>query len=57
MGVRSYRPITPGQRFRTGYTYEEITTDVPEKSLLAPIKKFAGRNNYGRITTRHQGGG
>ena len=57
MGVRTYRPITPGQRFRTGYTFDEITTDRPEKSLLERKKKNAGRNSYGRITTRHQGGG
>ncbi len=57
MGVRTYRPVTPGQRFRTGYTFEEITKDRPEKSLLAPLKKTAGRNSYGRITNRHQGGG
>jgi large subunit ribosomal protein L2 len=57
MGVRTYRPITPGQRFKTGYTYEEITSDRPEKSLIVPLKKNSGRNSYGRITTRHQGGG
>ena len=57
MGVRTYRPITAGQRFKTGYTFEEITKDRPEKSLLVKKKKHSGRNNYGRITTRHQGGG
>jgi large subunit ribosomal protein L2 len=57
MPVRTYRPITPGQRFKTGYTFSEITTDVPEKSLLRPLKQKSGRNVYGRITTRHQGGG
>ena len=57
MPVRTYRPITPGQRFKTAYTYEEITTNRPEKSLLERKKKNAGRNSYGRITTRHQGGG
>ena len=57
MGVRNYRPITPGQRYKTSYTYDEITSDTPEKSLLVKLKKNSGRNNYGRITTRHQGGG
>ena len=57
MPVRVYRPITPGQRFKTGYTFEEITTSKPEKSLLRPIKQKSGRNVYGRITVRHQGGG
>ena len=57
MGVRTYRPMTAGQRFKTGYTFEEITKDRPEKSLLVKKKKHSGRNNYGRITTRHQGGG
>lgn len=57
MPVRTYRPITPGQRFKTGYTFSEITTDKPEKSLLRTLKKNSGRNVYGRITTRHQGGG
>ncbi len=57
MGVRTYRPITAGQRFKTGYTFEEITKDRPEKSLLVKKKKHSGCNNYGRITTRHQGGG
>ncbi len=57
MGVRTYRPVTPGQRFKTSYTYDEVTKTTPEKSLIEPLKKNSGRNNYGRITTRHQGGG
>lgn len=57
MPVKKYKPVTPSMRFRTGYTFEEITTDKPEKSLLRPIRKTAGRNNTGRITCRHRGGG
>ncbi len=57
MGVKKYKAITPTLRFRTGYTFEEITTSEPEKSLLAKKSKTAGRNNYGRITCRHRGGG
>ncbi len=57
MAVRTYKPTTPGTRNRSVLTFEEITTDTPEKSLLAPIKSKGGRNNTGRITVRHQGGG
>lgn len=57
MGVRKYKPSSPGRRFRTVSDFAEITTTTPEKSLLEPLPKKAGRNNYGRITTRHQGGG
>lgn len=57
MGIRKYKPTTPTLRFRTGYTFDEITTDTPEKSLLKPIRKSGGRNNNGRITCRHHGGG
>lgn len=57
MPVKKYKPVTPSLRFRTGYTFEEITTDKPEKSLLRPIRKTGGRNNQGRITCRHRGGG
>jgi large subunit ribosomal protein L2 len=57
MAVKVYKPVTPGQRGMTGYTFEEITKSTPERSLLVLKKKFAGRNNYGRITVRHQGGG
>lgn len=57
MSVRKLRPITPGQRFRTAPTFDEITSDTPEKSLLAPIKKSGGRNNQGRMTMRYIGGG
>ena len=57
MGVKQYKPTSPGRRFQTVSDFAEITTDKPEKSLLAPKPKKAGRNNNGRITTRHQGGG
>lgn len=57
MAVKVYRPYTPSRRSMTGYTFEEITKSKPEKSLALPLKKQAGRNNQGRITVRHQGGG
>ena len=52
-----YKPTSPGRRFRTGADFAEITRDTPEASLLAPLRKSGGRNNRGRITTRHRGGG
>ncbi|MCI8424614.1 MAG: 50S ribosomal protein L2, partial [Adlercreutzia sp.] len=57
MGIKQYKPTSPGRRFQTVSDFAEITTSTPEKSLLAPKPKKAGRNAYGRITTRHQGGG
>ena len=57
MGMRSFRPTTPSLRNMTVSTFDEITKDTPEKSLLTVKKKNAGRNSYGRITVRHQGGG
>ncbi|WMJ75251.1 50S ribosomal protein L2 [Cytophagaceae bacterium ABcell3] len=57
MAVRKLRPVTPGQRFRTAPTFEEVTKKAPEKSLLAGIKKSGGRNNQGRMTMRYLGGG
>ncbi len=57
MAVKIYKPKTPGQRHKTSYTFEEITKTTPERSLLMPLKKMAGRNAYGRITVRHRGGG
>ncbi len=57
MPVKSFRPTTPSQRFKTVSTFEEITKNKPEKSLLLPIKKKAGRNNKGRISVRRRGGG
>ena len=57
MGVKKYKPTTPGQRGKTGYTFEEITKTSPERSLTKPLRKKGGRNMYGRITVRHRGGG
>ncbi|MCD7780986.1 MAG: 50S ribosomal protein L2 [Candidatus Gastranaerophilales bacterium] len=57
MGIRKINPTSPGQRGMTKSDFSEITTTTPEKSLLSPIKKTAGRNNTGRITCRHKGGG
>lgn len=57
MAVRKFRPVTPGTRFKVAGTFSEITTDKPEKSLLAPIKKSGGRNNSGKMTMRYLGGG
>lgn len=57
MPVRNYKPTTPGRRGMSVSTFEEITKRKPEKSLTEPLKQRAGRNNQGRITTRHQGGG
>ncbi len=57
MAVRQYKPTSPGRRAATGYSFDEITTKKPEKTLLAPLKKTAGRNNQGKITVRHRGGG
>ena len=57
MGIRRYKPTTPSLRNMTCSTFEEITKKTPEKSLLAKKKEKAGRNSYGRITVRHQGGG
>ena len=57
MGVKQYKPTSPGRRFQTVSDFADITSTTPEKSLLRPLPKKAGRNNNGRITTRHQGGG
>jgi large subunit ribosomal protein L2 len=57
MGVRRYKPTSAGRKNMSGYTFEEITKKSPEKSLLEPMRKSGGRNNYGRVTTRHRGGG
>ncbi len=57
MPLKQYRPTSPGRRLMSGYTFEEITKTKPEKSLLRPLKKKAGRNNQGRITVRHRAGG
>jgi large subunit ribosomal protein L2 len=55
--IKKYKPTSPARRAMSVSTFEEITTDRPEKSLLAPLKKKAGRNNQGKITVRHHGGG
>ncbi len=57
MALKIYRPTSPGRRGMTGATFEEITKARPEKSLLLPLKKKAGRSNQGKITVRHRGGG
>ena len=57
MSVRKLKPITPGQRFRVVNGYDAITTDKPEKSLLAPKKRSGGRNSQGKMTMRYIGGG
>ena len=57
MGIKKYNPYTPSRRNMTGYDFQEITKSTPEKSLTVTIKKNSGRNNQGKITVRHQGGG
>ena len=57
MPLRNFKPTSPGRRNASGHTFEELTKKKPEKSLLAPLKKKAGRNQQGRITVRHRGGG
>ena len=57
MGIRKYKPTTPGRRGSSVADFVEITRSEPEKSLVRPLPKKGGRNNSGRITTRHQGGG
>ncbi len=57
MAIKHYKPTTPGRRGMTSMDYSELSKVAPERSLLEPIKKNAGRNSYGRITVRHRGGG
>jgi len=57
MPLKTFKPVTPSNRYKVWNTFEEITKDTPEKSLLRPLKKSGGRNNQGRITCRHKGGG
>ncbi len=57
MAVKKFKPTSPGRRTMTVSSFEEITTSEPEKSLLKPLKRKAGRNNQGRLSVRHQGGG
>jgi len=57
VALKTYRPTSPGRRGMSSSSFEEITKDKPEKSLVSPLKKRGGRNNQGRITVRHRGGG
>jgi len=57
MGIKTFRPLTPGQRFKTAYDFAEITKDRPEKDLTEALKRSGGRNCYGRTTSRFMGGG
>ena len=57
MGIKSYNPYTPSRRHMTGLDFDVITKSTPEKSLVVSLKKNAGRNNQGKITVRHRGGG
>lgn len=57
MAVKKYKPVTPGQRGMTGYSFDEVTKTKPERSLIVSLRKTGGRNMYGRITVRHHGGG
>ena len=57
MAIKSFKPMTNGTRGMSKLINTEVTTDVPEKSLLVTLKKNGGRNNQGRITLRHRGGG
>jgi large subunit ribosomal protein L2 len=57
MSLKKYKPVTPGTRFRVGNTFSEVTTDTPEKSLLAPWRRTGGRNHDGKMTVRQRGGG
>ena len=57
MGIKTYNPYTPSRRHMTGSDFSEITKSTPEKSLTVSLKKNAGRNNQGKITVRHRGGG
>jgi large subunit ribosomal protein L2 len=57
MAVKKYKPVTPGTRGMTGYTFEEVTKSTPERSLLVALRKSGGRNAHGRVTVRHRGGG
>lgn len=57
MGIKSYKPRSPGRRKMTGFDFKEITKTTPERSLVEPLKKKAARGNHGRITIRHHGGG
>ena len=57
MPIKAYKPTSAGRRGMTGFTFEEITKSKPERSLTEALRKRAGRNNTGRVTVRHRGGG
>jgi large subunit ribosomal protein L2 len=57
MGIKKFKPVTPGRRFMTVVTFDDLTRRSPERSLLEPLLNHAGRNGQGRVTTRHRGGG
>ena len=57
MGIKTFNPYTPSRRHMTGSDFSEITKSTPEKSLVTSLNKNAGRNNQGKITVRHRGGG
>ena len=57
MGIKSFKAITPGQRFKTVSMFEQVTKSEPEKKMTKGIKKSGGRNNLGVVTSRHRGGG
>src|SRR5919109_5123146 len=57
MAIKKFKPTSPGRRFMSVSSFDEITKSEPEKSLVEPVTRKGGRNNSGRITTRHQGGG
>ena len=57
MGIKKIRPVTPGQRFKSVDTFDDITTKTPEKSLVVNLRSTGGRNNKGRVTSRRRGGG
>ena len=57
MAIKTYKPTSAGRRNMSVSTFEEVTRSEPERSLLAPVRRKGGRNNSGRVTTRHQGGG
>src|ERR1700751_2960058 len=57
MPIKTFRPLTPAQRFKQTPAFDDITKDRPERSLVEPLKKTGGRNNRGRLTSRHIGGG
>ena len=57
MGTKIYKPTTPSRRWMTGHDFSDISREGPQRSLLSPLKKSGGRNNSGRVTVRHVGGG